>query len=224
MKKQEIRHDPVRENIVKGVQYTKDNKEKVLSFLAGIAILIGGFSYMNRTDSIKIEEASHLSGIAQNIFINGNIDEAMVKFERVLDDYPNTPGAVQALVYLLNNAIDKAVTDADKEAVYQLLENHHISINDPVVKAAYYKLQGDLELESNPVKAKSFYKKAQSTVAEDGFKQKFGMDIAIADIALENYQDAAATLESILNSDDIDFTIKNTAEELQAYLNFKLGI
>ena len=77
MKKQEIRHDPVRENIVKGVQYTKDNKEKVLSLLAGLAILIGGFSYMNRTDSIKVEEASHLSGIGQNSFINGNIDEAV---------------------------------------------------------------------------------------------------------------------------------------------------
>ena len=224
MKKQEIRHDPVRENIVKGVQYTKDNKEKVLAFLAGLALLIGGFSYMNRTDSIKIEEASHLSGIGQNSFINGNLDEAMVKFERVLDDYPNTPGAAQALVYLLNNAIDKAITEDDKETVYQILQDHKPSNNDPIVKAAIYKLQGDLELDSDPQTAKSFYKKAQATVAEGGFKQKYGVDIAIADIALNNYQDAASILESILNSDDIDFTIKNTAEELQAFINYKLGI
>ncbi len=224
MKKQEIRHDPVRENIVKGVQYTKDNKEKVLSLLAGLAILIGGFSYMNRTDSIKVEEASHLSGIGQNSFINGNIDEAMVKFERVIDDYPDTPGAVQALVYLLNNALDKAVTSEDKEAVYQLLRDNSPSISDPVLKAAFYKLQGDLELESDPESAKSFYKKAQAAVKEDGLRQKYGVDIAVAHIALNNYQEAASTLESILNADEIDFSIKNTAEELQAFINYKLGI
>ena len=224
MKKQEIRHDPVRENIVKGVQYTKDNKEKVLSLLAGLAILIGGFSYMNRTDSIKVEEASHLSGIGQNSFINGNIDEAMVKFERVIDDYPDTPGAVQALVYLLNNALDKVVTSEDKEAVYQLLRVNSPSISDPVLKAAFYKLQGDLELESDPESAKSFYKKAQAAVKEDGLRQKYGVDIAVAHIALNNYQEAASTLESILNADEIDFSIKNTAEELQAFINYKLGI
>jgi len=224
MKKQEIRHDPVRENIVKGVQYTKDNKEKVLSLLAGLAILIGGFSYMNRTDSIKVEEASHLSGIGQNSFINGNIDEAMVKFERVIDDYPDTPGAVQALVYLLNNALDKVVTSEDKEAVYQLLRDNSPSISDPVLKAAFYKLQGDLELESDPESAKSFYKKAQAAVKEDGLRQKYGVDIAVAHIALNNYQEAASTLESILNADEIDFSIKNTAEELQAFINYKLGI
>ena len=74
----------------------------LLSYLfVVIFLLIGGISYFNHLGSIKLESAAHLSGRAQNIFINGNVDEAMVKFERVLDDYPNTPGAVQSLVYLL---------------------------------------------------------------------------------------------------------------------------
>ena len=42
MKKEELRHDPVRENIVKGVQYFSENTATVLQILAAIVIAIGG--------------------------------------------------------------------------------------------------------------------------------------------------------------------------------------
>ena len=42
MKKEELRHDPVRENIVKGVQYFSENTTTVLQIFSAIVIAVGG--------------------------------------------------------------------------------------------------------------------------------------------------------------------------------------
>ena len=101
MRKEELRHDPVRENIVKSIEYIKENQNTVLKIFAGLVILISGLSFYKHITTIKLDNASKIAGLAQNSFINGEIDESMVKFERVLNDYPSTSGATQSLIYLL---------------------------------------------------------------------------------------------------------------------------
>ncbi|SVE27107.1 uncharacterized protein METZ01_LOCUS479961, partial [marine metagenome] len=117
MRKEELRHDPIRENIVKSIEYIKENQNTVLKIFAGLVILIGGLNYYQYILKVKLKNASNIAGLAQNSFINGEIDEALVKFERVLDDYPRTSGATQSLVYLINDA----VTQGDFEAVKNLI-------------------------------------------------------------------------------------------------------
>ena len=221
MKKQELRHDPIRENIVKGVQYFNENSSTVLKVFAVIVLGIAGISYYNHTDSMKVENAANITGRAQNTFINGNLDEALVKFERVLDDYPDTPGAVQSLVYLLNDA----VTNQDEEAVQSLLSNHDGNIDDPVVASAFYKLRGDIALNQGDSNAAvKYYQRAQSNADGISLQIKYKLDIAAVFIAQDNYDDARETLDEILNNEDIGFNEKNTAEELMGFVSQKLGI
>ena len=221
MKKQELRHDPIRENIVKGVQYFNENSSTVLKVFAVIVLGIAGISYYNHTDSMKVENAANITGRAQNTFINGNLDEALVKFERVLDDYPDTPGAVQSLVYLLNDA----VTNQDEEAVQSLLSNHDGNIDDPVVASAFYKLRGDIALNQGDSNAAvKYYQRAQSNADGISLQIKYKLDIAAVFIAQDNYDDARETLDDILNNEDIGFNEKNTAEELMGFVSQKLGI
>ena len=221
MKKQDLRHDPIRENIVKGVQYFNENSGNVLKVFAVIVLCIAGISYYNHTGSIKIENAANITGRAQNTFINGNLDEALVKFERVLDDYPDTPGAVQSLVYLLNDA----VTNQDEEAIQSLLSVHDRNIDDPVVASAFYKLRGDIALrQGDSAGAVKYYRKAQSNADGSALQTKYKLDIAAALIAQDNYNYARETLDEILNNEDIGFNKKNTAEELMGFVTQKLGI
>ena len=221
MKKQELRRDPIRENIVKGIQYFNENSGTVLKVFAVIVLGIAGISYYNHTESMKVENAANITGRAQNTFINGNLDEALVKFERVLDDYPDTPGAVQSLVYLLNDA----VTNQDEEAIQSLLSSHYGNIADPVVAAAFYKLRGDIALnQGDSGGAVKYYRKAQSNADGKALQTKYKLDIAAAFIAQDNYNDARETLDEILNNEDIGFNEKNTAEELMGFVSRKLGI
>jgi len=221
MKKQELRHDPIRENIVKGVQYFNENSSTVLKVFAVIVLGIAGISYYNHTDSMKVKNAANITGRAQNTFINGNLDEALVKFERVLDDYPNTPGAVQSLVYLLNDA----VTNQDEEAIQSLFSNHNGNIDDPVVASAFYKLRGDIALNQGDSNAAvKYYQRAQSNADGISLQIKYKLDIAAVFIVQDNYDDARETLNDILNNEDIGFNEKNTAEELMGFVSQKLGI
>ena len=221
MKKEELRHDPIRENIVKGVQYFSENTSTVLQILAVVVLAVGGLSYFNHTGNIKMESASHLAGRAQNIFINGNLDEAIVKFERVLADYPNTPGAVQSLVYLLNDAMTKN----DIEEAKRLLNENDGSINDPHVLAAIYKLQGDISLtEADFSTALKYFQKAENIAEGNPVQAGFQLDIAATLLAQNNYENALQTLEVIIDNEDVGFNEKNIAEELIAYTKQKMGI
>ena len=221
MKKEELRHDPIRENIVKGVQYFSENTSSVLQILAVVVLAVGGLSYYNHTGNIKMESASHLAGRAQNIFINGNLDEANVKFERVLADYPNTPGAVQSLVYLLNDAITKN----DIEEAKRLLNENDGSIYDPHVLASIYKLHGDISLtEADFSTALKYFQKAENIAEGNPVQAGFQLDIASTLLAQNNYENALQTLGEIIDNEDIGFNEKNIAEELIAYTKQKMGI
>ena len=221
MKKEELRSDPVRENIVKGVQYFSENTSTVLQIFAVIVIAVGGLSYYNHAGNIKMENASHLAGRAQNTFINGNLDEANVKFERVLADYPNTSGAVQSLVYLLNTAI----SNNDITEVKRLLNENDGTINDPRVLAAFYKLQGDIaRTESDFVSAIKYFQKAEDSDAENKSHAGFQLNIASTFLAQNKYENAIQALQKIIDNSDVGFNEKNVAEELIAYARHKIRI
>ena len=168
-----------------------------------------------------MESASHLAGRAQNIFINGNLDEAIVKFERVLADYPNTPGAAQSLVYLLNDAMTKN----DIEEAKRLLNANDGSINDPYVLAAIYKLRGDISLtEADFPSALKYFQKAEDIAEGNPVQAGFQLDIAATLLAQNNYEKALQTLEVIIDNEDVGFNETNLAEELMAYTKQKMGI
>ena len=227
MKKQELRHDAFRENVVKGVEYFNKNRTTAIKIFAVIVLAVGGMSYYKHLGSIKLESAAHLAGRAQNIFIgdengnNGNLDNAMVKFERVLDDYPNTPGAMQSLMYLLSDAI----SNNDLNKVDKLLDVNDGTIDDPVVLASIYKLRGDIaHAEGNHSSALKYYQKAQSFRAGNAIQTKYQLDIASTLLVQNNYNDALKTLEEIIDNIDLGFNEKNRAEELLAYTKYKMGI
>ena len=220
MRKEELRHDPIRENIVKSIEYIKENQNTVLKIFAGLVILIGGLNYYQYILKVKLKNASNIAGLAQNSFINGEIDEALVKFERVLDDYPRTSGATQSLVYLINDA----VTQGDFEAVKNLITQHKDSIEDPIIQAYLYKIQGDMALyNKRGDDALSFYRKAENSSKDSARKIKYKLDVITALLAKEDYSQVKEMLEDILEFEDAGYNEKNKAEELIAFVNQKLG-
>ena len=220
MKKEELRHDPVRENIVKGVEYIKENQNTVLKVFAGLIILVVVLSFYKHKGTIKLDNASKIAGLAQNSFINGETDEAMVKFERVLDYYPSTSGATQSIVYLLSDA----VSQGDYEAVSNLIEQHKGSIEDPTVQAYLYKIEGDIALYEGSVDdALVFYRKAENSSKDSARKIKYKLDVITALLTREDYRQVKENLENILEIIDVGYNEKNKAEELIAFVNQKLG-
>ena len=227
MKKQELRQDAFRENVVKVMEYFNENRSAVLKIFFVFILLAAGISYYKHLGSIKLESAAQLAGRAQNIFIgdengnNGNLDESMVKFERVLNVYPNTPGAVQSLTYLLNEAISN--NDLDK--INELLNENDFAIEDPVVLAAIYKLKGDIALlEGDNSSALKYYENAESMMFKNTNQTKYKLDIVVTLLVQNNYDNANTILQKIIDNENSGFNEKNYAEELLAYTKHKMGI
>jgi len=219
MRKEELRHDAFRENIVKGVEYFNKNRAIVIKIFAVLILIVSGISYYKHLGGAKIESAGQLAGRAQNTFINGNLDEALVKFERVLDDYPKTPGATQSFVYLIGDA----VKNNNIEEISKLLSENDGSIDDPVVLSAILKLRGDLALDNGDYSyALKYFKKAHSVASDNAVK--YELNIAKVYMAQGNYSDALQTLESIIDNEEVGFNEKNTAEELLSFVRQKMSI
>ena len=223
MKKEELRHDPIREFIIKGIEYLKSKQRILLKVFLILAIMVTIFSYYNHVGSIRIENASIIAGLAQNTYINGEIDEAIVKFERVLNDYPTTFGATQSLIYILNDALTKE----EYEVVLNLLsqyQNGIDNINDPIVKAAIYKIKGDIALVNGKLEdADSFFQKASISLMGSAMQVRYQLDNIIALLKQENYDKALTVLEDIIKIDELDYNNKNKAEELRAFVKYKQG-
>ncbi len=227
MKKQELRHDVFRENVVKGIEYFNENRSIAFKIFAVIVLAVAGMSYYKHLGSIKLESAAHIAGRAQNIFIgdengnDGNLDNAMVKFERVLVDYPNTPGAMQSLVYLLSDA----VINNDLNKVNELLDINDGTIDDPVVLGSIYKLKGDIaHANGDHSSALKNYRNAESLMTGNATQTKYQLDIVSTLLAQNNYDNALKALEEIIDNDDAGFNEKSRAEELLAYTKHMMGI
>ena len=110
-----------------------------------ITLLIGGYGYFQNINLIKNNESISLSGLAQNSFINGNNDEAIVKFERLIKNYPKSNGAIQASVFLISEAIkSKDITNLN--IILEEIKTNIDNVNDPVLEAYFYGIMGDLAL------------------------------------------------------------------------------
>ena len=223
MKKEELRKDPIREYIIKGLEYLKDKQKIVLKVFLTLSVMVAAFSYYNHVGSMKIENASIIAGLAQNSFINGEIDEAIVKFERVLNDYPTTFAATQSLIYLLNDAL----TQEEYQVVLNLISkysNSIDSIDDTIVKAALYKIKGDIALVNEKFEdAHSYFQKASVNSKGSAMQGRYQLDNVIALLKQKNYDNAQKILEDIIKIDELDYNNKNKAEELRAFVKYKQG-
>ena len=97
------------------------------------------------------------------------------------------------------------------------------SIDDSVVQASFYKLQGDIALiDGNLDKALSLYRKGKNSSKGSSLEVKFQLDIVSVLLNQEDYNSASRILEDILNIDDVGYNEKNKAEEFLAYVKHKL--
>ena len=223
MRKDEIRNDPIRDKIVQGINFIKENQNTIFLIIGFFAIIIISVSYFQNINNIKNTNASNIAGLAQNNFINGDTDEAAVKFQRVLDDYKNSNGALQSSIYLLSDAL----RDGDNEKLIEILSRITTDLNnidDPILKSYIFKVKGDILLDQNDISdAIENYKLASKYAERSSNKIKYDIATSSALLMAEEYGVAAQLLEEVLSIKDINFNDKNKAEELLAIANYKMG-
>ncbi len=221
MKKEELRQDPVRTFIVNSVNYLTSNSNKVFIVLAAFLFIVGIFSYYSHLDKIKIEKSVRLAGRAQSSFINGNIEEATVKFERVLKEFPNTLGASQALVYLL-----KISMLSDDNPMYSnYLNSNFYDINDSYISSSIFRMKSNYENDNlNYDKSIEYLDKVDNLNSYSLSSISTHIDLINLYIIKEDYIKAEMQLNQVLKTKDLSFNDKNNLEEMLSFVNQKMNI
>tara|TARA_Y100001970_G_C14049850_1_gene758342 strand:+ start:13 stop:681 length:669 start_codon:yes stop_codon:yes gene_type:complete len=221
MKKEEIKKDPIRDRIVSSIDYYNNNKNSFFKYFFIIASIVLIASYYNNSESLKNQNALKLSGSAQTLFANDNIDESLVKFERIIKDYKGTDAAVHSFVYLIANAVDNNDYNEILKTI-ELYSNNIDDIKDHVIKNSLYRVIGDIYINNKDLtEGIRYYKLADTDNNLLNIKTKIKM--AKAYIELENYESAENIINEIFKDDNIPFNENNTAEELLAIIKHKIN-
>ena len=221
MKKEELRHDPVRTFIVNSFTYVSNNANNVIILLLCFLFIVGIFSYYNHLDNIKIENSIRLSGRAQNAFINGNIEEATVKFERVLSDYPRTLGANQALIFLLKTSM----LSNENNNLVTYLNMKTKNLNDEFINSSFSRMKSDYESDNGDhEEALKQINTINNLFTYSSMSVPSLIDLVNLYIIKEDYGKAEEQLKRILDIDDMSFNDKNHIEEMLSFVKQKMNI
>ncbi len=217
MKKEELKYDPVHDKIAAVIDYINNNKNLVIQGLVVIGLAVGGWGYYSGLEKDKMNISKSLVGVAQNAYNGGQVDISISELKSIVEEYPGSDAANQALVYLLKDAYQK---NSD-EIVSSLADEHGGSGSDAVLNAGFYEMLGNADMNMNDIDAAiNSFKKADKLASTENGDSRFKIDLAVALIAKNEFADAVSVLNEILDNENISYSDKNRAEELLALANF----
>ena len=211
MKKQDIKKDPIRDRMLGIINNINDNPKPFLQFATIVLIsLLTIIVFSNRSNN-KLDEYNLNSSVNQNRYIDGDRETALNNFNNIISNYSKSESFNQALIYLLNDAIENNNIDA----IENLINDNNFSTSDKTLQSLFYNILGNYYSDiDNTEEAINFYNKAiNSSYTDDhGFQFKLNLLYLYYNIGdYENYK-------SILNDIDIDsiasFQLKSKYEQL----------
>ncbi len=217
-KKEEFKHDPVRESIAKLVEFISCNKERCIQVAVTLVVIIIAAGWFSNSLRSKELEANQAFGKAQNLFIDGQTEIALLEFQNVVDHFSSTKSAEYARLYLLQEAFKNGDTELMSESIEKLE-----SSKDPVIRHSAAGMKGHLALDAgNYDEAIRHYKSASGIHDIPSISDGFKLGILRAYLAAGKYQDVVTSADILLAKDDIKYNIKNEAEDLKAEAKFHL--
>ena len=218
--KNDLKQDLVRERIVAFIETIKENKNKVSQYSIIIMIVIIGFLYYNDSNKSTEKAARTLSGNAQNLYIDSNIEDAIDDFNEVLINYPSTSSADISKFYLANDYMNN---DMIEDAI-DLYKEISKSLKDEVLKSSVLNKIGDIYIDQkNFDDALNYYKKASQIETSSSFKNQYLFNMAKVYKLKEDYDNSIKIVEDILDDENIKYNLKNEVQQLEGELNFLIS-
>ena len=139
MKKQEIKADPIRDQIINFYNYLDDNRNVLYSSVGFIVGVLTLFIVFNNQNNKKLLNSNAISSSAQNFYIDGEEQLAFSRFNEVLEGNFSQESKNQALIYL----IDAASNSNNDSLISDYINNYKFKTNDDMLNSMYYMLVGN---------------------------------------------------------------------------------
>ena len=211
MKKQDIKKDPIRDRMLGVINNINDNPRQYLAYSGIILIsLLSIIIYSNNSNN-KLSEYNLNVSINQNRYIDGDKEAAINNFSTILDSYSKSESLNQALIYLINDAIENNNIDSIKK----LIEKNSFKTNDKTLQSLFYNILGNYysDIDNND-DAITYYNKAIKSSHTDDHSFQFKLNLLYLYYNQGDIENYTKLLNNI-NIDDINsFQLKSKFEQL----------
>jgi len=218
-KKEEFKHDIFRENLVKGIDFIKKHQQQFIQGAIAVLVVIAAISwYITHSKQVALSATKEF-GIAQNLYIDGQREVAMIDLKNVIRDFDGEKQADFARLILIEEALKNNELDSARVLIDQL----DPSLEDDVIQAAVWGMKGDLAFHDGDYStAIKYYQKAADTINLPTLADSYRLGILRTYMAQNEYDHAAELAEEILENKELRFAVKNEVEELLAEAKFRL--
>ncbi|HJM46961.1 MAG TPA: tetratricopeptide repeat protein [Candidatus Marinimicrobia bacterium] len=213
--RKEIKKDPVLERVVTTYSFIQD-KQKLLTKI-GIGIVIGFvlFNIWNNHVHNKNEESSYIFSKALVAWQTGDVDNALLHFETLTDDFDGTDNGKIARYWLGLIAYNTGDLVSSTKYLKQFVKFGKADILLPNA----FQLLANLSLNDENYKiAHTYFKKAIKYSMSEIEEMTHKLNLAEFYLIQKREKDAEAIIVSILDTKDISSSLKTRAEELSGKL------
>jgi len=218
--RKEMKKDPVLEKVSQTEHFIRENA-KLISYIAIGIVLVAVLSVLIvRSKMSANREAAGELGVAQLSVANNDTEDAILRLEDLIEQYPNTHSAGLAANLLGNLYLRQS--DYENAEIYFCKYLDEYKDDEMITAAAYKGLATCLEYREEYEEAARNYEQAVQKAAYDFQKYEYSLDAARIYMQLDQLQKAMELVQFVLEGDP-GYQVKQTAEVLAAEIKVRQG-
>ena len=153
--RKEIKKDPVLEKISQAEHFVRENGKMLFYILIALIVVVVLSVAMIKSKKRANREAAGQLGMAEVAFASGDVDNAIVQFEALIDKDPGTKSAGMATILLAQAYISKDDYPSADENFRKYIDNY--GHEDMLLATAYNGLGACAEHGGNRAEAAKYY-------------------------------------------------------------------
>ena len=210
--KHEIKQDPFLEFINNGQQWIKDNKNIIYQVAFGVIAVIAVIYFLNNRRVNSGEDGEALLGkalLSQDI---GDVENAKFQLQSLVDDFEGTNASIEGKYYLGKMLYD----EGEIETAHEYLDEYVKKGDNAILVSTAYKNLSEIAIRNDKADEAEKYLQKGTKFAENTVYHQ-SMSLLLANQLFENgkVNKAKKIVDNILEQENILFSIKKSAEELQ---------
>ena len=210
--RREIQKDPFLEFINEAQQWLKDNKKLLYQVAFGVVAVVAVVYFLGSSRSNSSSESEALLGKALLSQDMGDIENTKFQLQSLVDDYEGTNAGLEGKYYLGKIAFD----NGENEVATEYLSDYVKKGENSILIATAFKILYEIAIiNDNSNEAENLLEKGVKFAKDTIYGQE--MSLLLANQLFENGKKdkAGKIVDSILEKEDIQFSIKRSAEELK---------
>ena len=221
MKKEEIKRDIIRENLISFIHYLSENMYIVWSTIIGLSLLIVLVTYVSNNKESNYSHDNEILGLAfiDEIYNSESNDSLkMEEFNQFLNNTSKTKeGYNSAFIYVLN----KLYVNNDMDMIKDMLENNSFDSDDNMFNAYYYKMKSEVLYSGDLKNSTKFLMKAINAVESFDLKVSYCeelVDMYISNNMLDKASIYFENFKEDMMVNDIPLAIENNLD----FIDYKI--